>query len=214
MTLGTLFLGKVKSLNNQFIETKFFAIGIPIYPVSSIYVTEKNYNQRLGLALPLNKTSVIAGYMRFYIGALAVFCLLEGELLIFAMGISPVNHTLFILLKYLLVAIFILIWAYFMFYFGKSTKAETDLRNKVGKVTGYYIVPSWFDHGFCLEIYDQYAKRYKEMKPNGDWRKDISTLSYADNDLSIYYVLSLFNYVTEPNDESYKLFEKADGMFN
>ena len=50
MIIGTMFHGRMKSLNDQWIETKYLIIGIPLIPLSSMFVTKSEGNSR-GLKL-------------------------------------------------------------------------------------------------------------------------------------------------------------------
>jgi hypothetical protein len=60
--IGTVFLGKVNKVNDQCIESKFFILGIPLFPISSMYVLSSSYGKRQGFDIPVNGRSVLQGY--------------------------------------------------------------------------------------------------------------------------------------------------------
>src|SRR5205085_9614129 len=78
MIIGTMFLGKVKEINKQYVETKFFVFGIPIFPTGSMLVTASGFRSRQGLTIPLDTTSVIAGYARLLTFIAFLICLVMG----------------------------------------------------------------------------------------------------------------------------------------
>lgn len=72
MRVGTMFLGKVDTLDNESIQTKFFVLGVPLLPVESYYVLAEDASGVRGLEIPLSSKSVTFGYVRIFswLGAL------------------------------------------------------------------------------------------------------------------------------------------------
>ncbi len=86
MIIGLVFSGRMKSLDNQWIETQYFAIGIPLVPVKSIFVTKADYRERGGFEIGLFGPSVLKGYLSLGFLVSAVFLTLIGAHLIGEVG--------------------------------------------------------------------------------------------------------------------------------
>jgi hypothetical protein len=74
MRIGTMFLGKVDSIGSESIQTKFFILGMPLFPISSHYVLEEQVNGISGFEIPTHGKSVIFGYVRMYAWIGALLC--------------------------------------------------------------------------------------------------------------------------------------------
>lgn len=65
---GTMFTGTVDRVGGEFIQTKFFAIGVPLIPLGSFFVVREHDR---GFPIALNVKSVLWAYIRWlaFIGA-------------------------------------------------------------------------------------------------------------------------------------------------
>ncbi|MBI3883703.1 MAG: hypothetical protein HY305_05700 [Sphingobacteriales bacterium] len=70
MKIGTFYSGTIEELNEQCIKSKFFILGIPLFPISSFYFVNKTQ----GIKLPLVRNSAMIGFGR-------TVCLIFGILL-------------------------------------------------------------------------------------------------------------------------------------
>ena len=76
MRVGTMFLGKVESLEHESIQTKFFVLGVPLIPMESFYVVAEDVQGVRGQQLKdVHGGSALAGYVRT---ALPVIALVSG----------------------------------------------------------------------------------------------------------------------------------------
>ncbi len=68
--IGTMLTGKVDQLDGEFIQTRFFAIGVPLVPMGSVFVMREG---RHTIRIPLNAKSVVWAYIRWFafMGAVA-----------------------------------------------------------------------------------------------------------------------------------------------
>src|SRR4051812_48307842 len=114
MVIGTAFLGKVKEVNKQWVETKFFILGLPLFPLSSMLVTSSNFRSRQGMHIPLNSTSVIAGY-----GRLLTFLL---GLILFVFGLSNPERDSINTILAVIGAALLALWFFLYFKFGKASE--------------------------------------------------------------------------------------------
>ena len=191
MTLGEMFLGKIKTQNKQYIETKFFCIGIiPINPISSILVTESNSNGRKGIDIMKNKMSIIAVILRF----VSTFCFLSSGIF-YPSGFFKED----VIMKILKVLITLLLTIYFWFFFGKTTKKEEFIRKQFGEIFGLYFMPEWL-YLDEFEKFNESAKTFFITKfSSQNWSEKLNKAKYNDNDFALFYCLSYFENILHPN---------------
>lgn len=71
MRIGTMYFGRVEPIDRECVETKFLVIGLPLFPMESVYLLDEGSRQ--GIVLPqIHGTSVLAGYLRLFLGMAAV----------------------------------------------------------------------------------------------------------------------------------------------
>ncbi|MBX3220451.1 MAG: hypothetical protein KF795_08035 [Labilithrix sp.] len=62
--IGTMFMGEVDAVGAHSVQTKFFVLGVPLVPLSSVFFTAPGQ----GIEIPLHGKSVLAGYLRLGLG--------------------------------------------------------------------------------------------------------------------------------------------------
>lgn len=129
MKIGTIFLGHVDRIENEFITTKFFIFGIPLIPLESYYADSESSRGINGFIIPHNLKSIIVGYTR--IPLLAVACV--RGLLAFS---YPTTRG--IVQAVLLFAL----WFFIAFVLGKISKRELAKRMVMKTYTGIYANPN------------------------------------------------------------------------
>jgi len=198
--VGSMFLGKVKELNGQWIESKFVIIGIPLFPTSSMLVTNSSYNRRQGMSIPLHGTSIIAAYLRVFLALIAAGLLIGG---------SVEDNSLLLFTGVLLAAV----WAYCFFMFGKTKPAEAELRNKMGNAIGIYASPEWFDFDMTMQTLKNAQYNWDIKYPNEDWKATLREHNVPSERYALLYTLALFNYRIDPSPDNEALYTKADRLF-
>jgi len=196
MIIGTMFLGKVKEINKQWIETKFFILGVPLFPTSSMLVTASAHNSRQGISIPLNATSVIAGYARLFT-FLAALGLILG-------GMIEANNTLT-----LVGVAFAIAWGYFYFKFGKPSAEEIAERSKLGNAIGIYALPNWYDFDGAMRNLNHLQFHYKG-KFNSDWKTDLSSGDVSSEKIPVLYALAVCNYMIDQSPANDDMLNKAN----
>jgi hypothetical protein len=200
MILSEVFLGKIKKQNNQYIETKFFCIGIiPMNPISSILVTEVNNDGRKGIEIKKNKLSIFAVIFRF----LSTFCFLSSGIF-YPSGFFEQDTVL----KVFKVLITLSLTIYFWFFFGKTTKKEKFIRNQFGKIFGLYFMPEWL----YLEEFEKFndsAKTFFITKFNSqNWSENLNKSKHDEDDFALFYCLSYFENILHPNKKNEKILQQ------
>lgn len=200
MTLREAFLGKIKIQNKQFIETKFFCIGIiPINPISSMLVTELDGNSRIGIEIMKNKLSILAVILRL----LSTIMFLSSGIF-YPSGYFEENT----ILKVFKVIITLLVAIYFWFFFGKTTKKEKFIRNQFGKIYGLYFMPEWL-YLDEFEKFNESAKKIFIAKYSSEsWSEKLNTSRYNDDDFALFYCLSYFENILHPDKKIKNIIEQ------
>jgi len=205
ITFGTRFYGKVATVNNQWVETKFFSIMfLPVFPIGSIYVTSSGFNKRKGFDIALHKKSIIATYCRLFTFLLAAWMFFYAyeafEYGMYSFSSSPdeikaIIHAIHLrIFTYTALGLlFIGTWVYFCFYFGKATPADINTRNKVASVTGMYALPHWFSYPELRNMLKSFQLEYKQQFPENDWIADLGAPNVSTYKLPLLFAIALFN---------------------
>jgi len=212
ITFGNRFFGKVATAKGHWVETKFFSIMfIPIFPVSSFFVTEAGYNKRNGFGITLNNTSIIATYGRLLSFLIAAWLLFMGYSAWADPGLEGSASGKFI---YPVMGIaFVAIWVYFCWFYGKATPGDMVIREKVGIATGYYALPHWFSYPQLRNMLGEVQMRYKIKYPDSDWKTDLMNHAIETEKLPLLYALALFNCMVFDLPENDDLYARADSLY-
>lgn len=159
MRIGTMFLGKVDSIGSESVQTKFFILGMPLFPISSHYVLEEQVSGIKGFEIPTHGKSVLFGYVRMYawIGAVlcGVFAYVErrhpGGLWAWCaiLGVTAIVTT---------------------FALGGLSKQEKLRRTLLRLVTGIGAPPELLPVGTRTEIAEKLSKTWDEENEGKPWR--------------------------------------------
>ena len=186
MIIGTMFHGRMKSLNDQWIETKYLIIGIPLIPLSSMFVTKSEGNSRQGFEIGMHGQSVLKGY-------LSILSAIAGVGLTF---IGPQWAGIPLLAAAI----------YFYFFFGKSSEAENQERTLFQLATGINALPAYLNVETAITLRNRVILALKQQlnQPEMDWLAYIESESYDETTLSL--VFAAIGYQTR--------IEKGNARFN
>lgn len=197
---GTKYLGGVKRYYNQEIQTKFAHFCfIPLFPVESesLLVTESGWNNRKGIHVKLNGTSVLAAYARIPLMMAAIGTLIYG-----VSGGSVLGILAGVLITGLAI--------YMNIYFGRSTAEESVERELLGSLTGIYAKAAWLSKDLCIVLYGRLSEAYTAT--NRNWKADINNGSIGNADL--LYGIALLHHAMNKNEESSLLLERANAFYS
>lgn len=215
MLFGSVFLGKVKELDNQFIETKFLLIGIPLYPVSSIFVTHSDYNKRSGFDCIQFRQSIIAGYVRISSFLIGLGILLIGLLSLLGADEEP-NEWYFVIIGIILLSI----WAYSFFILGKPKEEEILRRKRLGNAIGVNALPEWLTNESVIKMIKDIEYKIFQITNDPKWKDNIENLHRIPKELIpilfAYYSYKCdfeINLFGEINSKTLQMFEKVDSVY-
>lgn len=134
---GSIFGGKVQEVDKQWIETKYVLLMVPLFPTSTMFVTNREYNKRSGFEINSYGKSVGHGYLRF-------FCLLLGAA---AFGVSlfggPSIYHEMPFSPALAGTVFALLYAWSVMNHRYSTGEHLLERKRLGAIVGLNALPEW-----------------------------------------------------------------------
>ncbi|MEM9864188.1 MAG: hypothetical protein AAF938_21495 [Myxococcota bacterium] len=182
MRIGTMFLGRVEPAGGHCIETKFFVLGVPLIPLSSVYMVDESGRQ--GIELPtVHGTSAVAGLVRTLLGVgmliAGVFYFLGKEPMLLGLAIGCT-----------------LAWLWFMFAFGRLSDEEKAQRTVLIALTGIGAPPELLPTGVRTELFRELVALW-ERQPAAEgaertpWKSQLEALDgLSTEELSILFALA------------------------
>ncbi|GAA4319782.1 hypothetical protein GCM10023149_18690 [Mucilaginibacter gynuensis] len=201
IAFGTGFFGKISNVNDNWIETKFFTIMfLPIFPLTSMFVTGSEFRSRRGFEIDLVGKSVFATYARLFSFLLAAW--------FFFMAYDNSYYSVSETITYIVAGLlFAAAWVYFCFFYGKASAEDVELRIKIGTVAGIYALPNWLDYNDLRNMLGTSELKYKQQYPDSNWKQELAGDAIAPEKYKLLFALALFNcmvYDLPENDELYK----------
>jgi hypothetical protein len=209
IVFGTRFCGKIAQHNGHWIESKFFSIMfVPLFPVDSMFVTGASFRERQGFSIAVNKKSVFAVYGRILSMFFAGYFLFSAYVYF---AESYMDWIAGFATHLTLGLAFAALCVYFYFFFGKATDEDIVLRNKMGHLTGYYILPL-FDYGQLRNMLGSLELTYKQKYPDTNWKDDLKSGNIEPQQHMLFFGLALFNCMVYDIPENDELFAIADKL--
>ncbi len=216
MLFGSVFLGKVKELDKQFIETKFVLIGVPLYPANSIFVTHSDYNKRSGFDCIPFKQSILAGYLRIFSFLIGLGLLFAGAISMSGLENEDSNDLYFVIIGIIL----LLLWAYSFFIFGKPKDDEILRRKRLGNAIGVNALPEWLTNESVIKMIKDIEYKIFKITNDPKWKdsvenfhripKELVPILFAYYSYKCDYEVNLFG---EINSKTLQMFEKVDSQY-
>ena len=198
MKIGTFYSGTIEELNGQSIKSKFFILGIPLFPISSFYFVSKTQ----GFELPLVGKSARIGFGR-------TLCLVIGILLtlLCLMYDDFPNSTLKIIAvvgAFLFMAITIYSWTS-----GQAIpRQERRTRLILEKGIGYNMLPSKLPRDTRITILQSILKKVDNKYSSFLLDADITSIDFDKNELPLLYSLSTYMASIKENKAASDFLEK------
>jgi hypothetical protein len=168
MRIGTMFLGTVESLGSESIQTKFFIVGVPLFPISSHYVVKETFRGINGFDIPLHGKSVGLAYLRTVSWLVALLC---GLFYWLDDRHSYYGHTDSHLLGWTIGAAIVGVVS--TFFLGRLGKAEKLRRTMLKLLTGTGAPPELLPAHVRDSIQDTLVKAWQKDKGDAPWDREI-----------------------------------------
>ncbi|HTF04139.1 MAG TPA: hypothetical protein VK826_08935 [Bacteroidia bacterium] len=198
MVVGTSFFGDVQTVNGQGITTKFFMIGLPLFPLETMFVVQDGGNEKRGFSMDFHTESVALGYGRIISWALGATMLLLGLVLRRELGSLIIPGAIFLALS-----------VFFQFFLGKPKKGDAAKRLFLGQALGVNAFPHWLPYNVAKGFYADLERRYAlvQHEYNGlTWQQCIKTGQKAKpGHFAIFFALSTYQEYFLPGAESQEM---------
>jgi hypothetical protein len=181
MIIGTMFLGKVESLGGHCVRTKFFLLGIPLFPIRSMYVIAREGTGFRGVEIPTHGMSVVAAYARIFCAAPAGI----GTVLAFSGDASSPAGWAF-------AGISVLVWSASMWGIGRLSAAEKRRREILLQITGLGLPPDRMSKELREDTAARLQQRWVEMTASQDWRAEVERGMAKPELLPLLYALCAY----------------------
>jgi hypothetical protein len=173
-------------------------------------VTSTGFRSRNGKSIATNKKSIIATYCRLFTLLLTVLTIgiisTEGY-----QTAEEAQHAFAV--DIIKIVLFISACIYFFFFYGKSTKEDIILRNKVGSCIGLYALPGWFYSQQTEDYLRAFQLQYNQKYPGQDWKKDLFDKEIEQEKRRLLFAIALFNCMTYDIPENDELYLRADSVY-
>ena len=180
--IGTIYTGTIEDQNDQCIQTKFFLLGLPLFPVESTYKVSKN----TGMEIPLNGRSVWMGYSRTTFLLLGILGMVLGPVINDGDGGSPI-------LKGISLAMIINgVVAWVMMASGSKEKLR---RNIFEQAIGYNMDPRLLPANIQAGLFQRAQDKYRERFPQSNWEQETMMMQLPEEQRSLLYTLNYYAFL-------------------
>jgi hypothetical protein len=177
-----MFLGRVEALEDESIQTKFFIVGLPVFPMASFYATSEHVNGVSGIEIPIHGKSVAAGYLRvglFLVALLSgLFVWLEHRTYHPEYGMMAVS------------AVALLAWAVVTFAFGRLSPSERMRRTLLRKATGLGAPPEILPPALRSSLEKKLRARWVAGGGEADWKARLRSGRAKAAEIPLLYALA------------------------
>ncbi len=185
MVFGTMFLGRVQSLEGQAIVTKFFVVGGPLVPLQSLFATETGSDGLKGVPLDtVVGRSAVAGYLRVW----SAYALLVSVILMVADSWSRTTYLAWAVASALVLGLA-------NFWLGRLSPEERARRQRLLEVTGLAIPPALLPAGTRQDLLAVLERRWGERSPRQAWREAIARPPEGAADRDLLFALAEYDLV-------------------
>ncbi|MBN1267090.1 MAG: hypothetical protein JXA25_16490 [Anaerolineales bacterium] len=156
---GTMLLGKIDKVGKQSIQTKFFLLGIPLFPIKSYYCLADSGPKSQAFPIRMNARSVAAGFIRLLAPIFTIIMLLV---------VYTEKDFLFLSFGLLGIALFIS-----TFLFGMLSDEEKERRQLLIEATGIGADPKVLFEDTAAAILSRLEEKWAEsdaVSSHRNWR--------------------------------------------
>ena len=196
--VGTVFTGEVDKINQESIQTKFFLLGLPLFPLESYYCLRMTQQGVQGFPIKLNFKSVIMAYLRWWFGIASIV----GIILAFA------SSDYFIILPSIagLAIAISTIWT------GRLSKREKYRRQVLINVIGMGAPPNLLPESTVLEVSTKLENAWKQSAFGAyqeNWQSISSLSSVPKNMLPLLFCLALYKKNNQVAEKVWQIIEAS-----
>lgn len=186
MILGVVTIKPYKKLNNQFIGTQFFVLGIPLFPLNSYFFIDNNSMQSIEIGI--HNGHIIKIYSSILVFILSVLLFIPQFI-----EIEPFS-------KFLMLSIMIGLLVGLFIKYDADSDEEKELRLKIGQVVGINLLPKDIDINASIALKNQFIKTL-QLKCNTVkyFNEILDSDLYTSKELSLIFIIFLYEYRINSN---------------
>lgn len=185
MKVGTMFFGEVEALDHESVQTKFFVLGVPLFPLESYYATSSDGHSLRGVVIDVHPTSVLAGYLRIGAGLAAFLC---GLFAWFEWRAHDPQWGLA-----LTAGAAAVVWAWSLLWLGRLSPAEQARRRRLRAATGIGAPPELLTAGVRADLAASLERRWAEVTGGADWRARLKSGEATSAELLVLWALAEYD---------------------
>ena len=194
--IGTEFIGKVDKINKESVQTKFFILGMPLFPLGSFYCLNDPLPGSQAFRIPLNLKSVVFGYLRWWVSIVSITLIVIG---------FAIEQYVYWVIGILGIVIFLT-----TFFFGRLSKSEIKRRqiliNIVGLGANPKILPKEMVQSILVELEEKWEQ--VNLVPLHENWMNVSSLSAMEKHLyPLLYCLAVYANEIELSERVWKNLE-------
>jgi hypothetical protein len=195
--IGTISTGTIHEFKSQAIKTKFFIIGVPLFPVGSFYKLTNN----MGIPVALNGKSVWVGYSRTTLLAIGFLLAIFSKEMYHSFA-----RVFFTTVGMLLIINGILQWI----RHWELNPKEQRVREILSQVFDYNMLPDYLSMEMRATLYTELLKKYNLQFPGTKWENEIANNNINEANAKFLFSLSYFSVQLVPEGKYKLLFDKID----
>lgn len=196
MRIGTINMPGRYRYDGQSIQTRFFTLGLPLFPTGCLYKISDN----LGIEIPLTWNDILHAYAKIHFGLIGLGLLFWRK----SLYRSDVSLKLVLLLMGL-VLIGISIYSWVIHY---DVKKEELLQRRIfGKAFLYNMHPEYLPKDVQQSLFGELLKTYLGKSNHFDWRTKIEKGEVTKSNFPLLYTLAYYQNTIEPSKDHKALSE-------
>lgn len=191
------------SYNGQSIRTRFFILGLPLFPTGCIYKISDN----LGIDIPLTGKDILHAYAKIHLGLLGVVGLFWMSNL---RGSEATMKPLVLLLSLALLGLSIYSWMK-----HSAADSEEEKRRRIfGNAFLYNMSPEYLPKNVQKSLFSELLKIYFGKFTKLDWQEDIRKGAVNKSNFHLLYTLAYYQKTLEPTPTHQALFTEIAAYLN
>lgn len=218
ITVGRIPLGKVRSQDDQAIQTEFLVLGIPIFPLRSLFTFRDRDGVERSFELDdLHRVSCLCGYMHD-LSAVTMFLSLLLSVLVFhdsGYDLQTVRERYTSIALFLPVMGLIALAVYLVCRsLERGSPEEHAKRRALGACVGYNCLPSWPRREVRKQIFadlEQYWSKAHGCVDGEDWTAAVGKSDLASSTRELVFALASYKHSITGLSRDARLEEQAWG---
>jgi hypothetical protein len=179
--IGIMSIGKVDAINKESIQTNFFVLVMPLFPIESFYCLGNTPQGNLGFRIPLHLKSIVLDYLRWWASIVSL------TLIFLAFAAE----------QYLLLIAGIIGMILFLstFWVGRLSKKEIIRRQILVNIVGIGADPSILPKEMIQETMAKLEEAWRQANIGTlreNWRNVSSLSSMEKNLYPLLYCLAMY----------------------